>query len=668
MRKLLLFSSLMLLTTPAMGGEEITIEGKSLTNAQIKLPVKLNSGENSLVESLNLLPGVSVPTLSSSPSPQDRLLLRGFSPERVFVYYGNYPLNGSGIRGNFYVDLSSIPAENVKKIDVIYGNSVIYGSNPGGNIIFEPPGFPTKREIKIQTFSGSYSTFGGNFALREGFGTFGIDLRSGAFTTSGYLRNDFSKRWNTSFTLYKLLNNRTSIQIFAQRIHLKKGMPVLNDPSNPLTHYDSDYPQVKKTYFSLACAPFCKLKLIEKSGSNFMERTTKRFGASLSYDTGNGLMSASLYYNKSFKDEHYYGIFKTPSGKKLTYMNIDGTDDRTYGFRGEWEDFSLSDISGTAGIEFQNSGHGKINKTFKAITPANYNALRRYAGFISLKKEINVSTASVTLNGGVRLERWEGDVPFNSPSPSGTETLPALSVEINFKNVKLGVGAGRVYRAPKAEELLWYSKEYRALKKLGKSYDLKAEKGWDYEFSASTSFKRISLTARAFYYDINDFLVSNFRAAQTVLGESFPNRIIENLDYFRVKGAEIAGSFKAAQWCKLFLSYAYQTSNVASSNLTPNKTPDPSILVPKHKLVTQVTFTKGKSSLSLKGTFYSQRKGYDVDKVPGFGVFDASYSYNPTKHLSFTFKVNNLLNKEYFYVENYQMPKRNFLLSMNVTF
>ncbi|SMP07246.1 iron complex outermembrane recepter protein [Desulfurobacterium pacificum] len=667
MRYLLLISTVLAAFTAAQGAE-ITIEGKSLTNAQVKLPVKNEADENAVIESLELLPGVSLNLLSPSPSPQDRLLLRGFSPERVFVYYGDYPLNGSGIRGNYYVDLSSVPSEDVKRIDVIYGNSVIYGSNPGGNVIFEPPGFPIKRETKLQGFTGSYGTVGGNFIFRNSYGTTGIDIRTGAFRTSGYLRNDFTNRWDGTVTVYKLLNDRTSVKFFAQRINLKKGMPVLNDPSNPATNYDSDYPVVKETYFSLACAPFCKLKLIENPGSNFIQRNTTRFGSTVSYDTGNGLISTSLYLNRSFKSEDYYGFFKTPAGVKLTAMHFEGTDDRTYGLRNVWEDFSFYGLSGTAGVEFQNSGHGEIDKNTSVLAPENYNALRRYAGFFSLKKELRVSSVSFNFNGGLRIERWKGNVPYPAPSPSGTEFLPSLSLGVKLGKVKFGIGAGRVYRAPKAEELLWYSKEYQALKAIGRAYDLKAERGWDYELSASTVLSGISLTARAYYYDIKDFIVSNFYAAQTLLGRTFPDRIIENLDYYKVKGIELAGNFNPYSWCKLYASYAYQTSNVADSDLTPDKTPDPSVLVPKHKLVTEAVLGGKDSFVTLKGTFYSKRKGYDVEKVPGFGVFDLSYNFKPVENVSFVFKVNNLFNKKYFYVENYQMPGRNYLISMNVAF
>lgn len=664
MRKLILSATLFAVFSFPVQGQEILVEATSFAEPQQAVQ-KVSSQQISIKESLNLLPGLTLSSLSSSVSPRDRFFLRSFSPERVYVYLDEFPLNGSGIRGNFYVDLSTLSPEDIKSIKVVYGPSVVYGANPGGNLIVESKGFPSKRSIEIETLTGSYGTFKTSFSYRDLFRTTGVDVSAEGMRSSGYLRNDFLNSSHGRITLYQMVGDSTVLKVFAEKYRVKDGLPVLNDPSKPVTNYDGDYPVVKETYFSLACAPYCKLNLIYSSGDNYIERTTDRLGFALLRDTGNGLFNTAIYSNKSYKEERYYGFFKTPAGKKLTSMNFDGKDDITYGFRTTYEEFEALGGRGTVGVEFQNSGYGGIDKNGKPFVSANRNALRRYAVFSEFEKELPLFTVRF----GVRLEKWKGNSEEGAPDVDGTEFLPALTLSKKLGETEFFAGVGRVYRPPRAEEILWFSREYSKVRAVDSSYDLKAERGWDYELGLRKQTGRFSLTARIYRYELNNFIVSNFNAAKALLNKDFPHRIIENLDYYRLNGAEIEGVLKLTENLSFDSSYTYQDSEVSSSNFTPDKTPDPSVLIPRHKLslsVTRVNILRN-DSLSIFGIFYSHRKGYG-ERIPGFGVFNLSYTVSPVENIAFNFQLNNILDKKYFYVENYEMPGRNFQLSMKVVF
>lgn len=662
MRRLLLISALFCLPASA---QEVLIESSSLVGPQ-QAEQKVSSQQISLKKDLDLLPGLTLAVLSSTVSPRDKFFLRGFSPERFYIYIDDFPLNGSGIRGNFYVDLSTLSPEEIKKVEIIYGPSVIYGSNPGGNIVIKTKGFPTENRLEIDSITGSYGMFKTNVNYRGTFGTTGIDLSAGGVKSDGYLRNDFLNSTHGKFTLYQMVGDSTVLKLFTERYRVKDGLPVLNDPNNPATNYDGDYPVVKETYFSLACAPYCKLKLIYQNGENYIERTTDRYGLSLSRDTGNGLLNFTVYTNRSYKKERYYGFFKTPLGEvKLTDLRFDGQDDRTYGFRTTYEDFSIFGGEGTTGFEFQNSGYGQIDKNGTLFVSENHNALRRFALFGEFKKEFSL----FTIKAGVRVEKWKGNSVTDAPNIEGTEILPSVTLSKRIGSTEFFAGAGRVYRPPRAEEILWYSKEYSAIKNIGYNYDLKAERGWDYEAGIRKEFSNLKLTARIYRYEMRDFIVSNFEAAKDVLGQSFPYRIVENLSYYRLNGAEISGNGSPLKNISIYAAYTYQDSKVSDSQFTPDKTPDPSVLIPKHKFTTAVTRREviKNDSLTLSGIFYSRRKGYE-EKVPGFGVFNVSYSISPVKNVTFNLQINNLFDKKYFYIENYEMPGRNYLLSMKVIF
>ncbi len=645
--------------------QEIEVEARPSIGIQAASE-RLTGREDTIKESLNMLSGISLGSVSSTPSPRDKFFLRTFSPERFYVYLDEFPLNGSGIRGNFYADLSTLPSQLLRKIEVLYGPSVVYGSNPGGNVVFRTSGFPVERSVGFSSFFGSYDTFGSTFWYENYSGSLGVSLYTGGEKSDGYLRNDFLSREYGSATLYWLIDDTTSLKFLFQRFHVKDGLPVLNTPDIPQSNYDSDYPIVTATYFSLACAPYCKLNLVDKQGENYIDRATTRVGMVLSRDTGNGLFNVSVYTNRSFKEESYYGFFKTPSGVKLTSMEFEGSDDITYGFRITFEEFKVKGLNGTLGTEFQNSGYGDIDKNGLLFVPSNKRALRRGALF----GEFTGRLFSLDFRAGLRVEGWSGNSLEGAPDIDGVEFLPALTVSRKINGVQVYAGVGRVYRPPRAEEILWFSKEYGPLSSLGYDYKLDAERGWDYELGVEKGFKSSEFSLRFFRYEMRNYIVSNFEAARGVLNQSFPYRVVENLDYYRLNGVELSASFRPFENLQVLGAYTYQSSKSSNSALTPEETPDPSILVPKHKLTLSVRKQKvisGKDSVTLTGIFYSRRDGYSED-VPGFGVLNLTYAVRPSAHLAFSLKVNNLLNKKYFYVEGYEMPGRNFKLAMDVRF
>ncbi len=644
-RALILLLTLFLAT--ASYGEDLVIEASSSLepNAQA-----LKVGREGVKELLSSFSGINLVNLSLSSTPRDLVFLRGFTPERFYAYYGDLPLNGSGIRGNFYFDLSSLP-QLVRKVKVLYGPSVIYGSNPGGNIVLEPEGFPLEKKGSLKVSAGSYNTYGSSLLLSLPSGSWGLNLAAGGLSSRGYLRNDSFKGERAELELFKFIGDSSTLKFYTFLSRVRDGFPVLNTPNLKASDYDDNYPEVTVTYFSLGCAPYCRLNLIEKKGDNYLVREVERYALTYMAQAGRGEFDLTLYFNRAKKWENYYGFFKTPSGVKLTSLTFEGTDDFTYGFRTLYSYGALR-----VGSEFGSSGYGSISKNGKDFVDSNLHALRRGALFGEVEKEL----LGVKLKGGLRIERWLG-----KGTDGGTQFLPALSL---FKELRVGtfyLGAGRVYRPPKAEELLWYSKEKPLLKAKGYSYRLKAERGWDFE----AGFKRSGFSLRLFNYYIKDYIVSNFLAAEELLSLSFPNRVVENLDWLKNRGVELSYGNSYGLY-DYRLSYTYQTFSHASSSFTPSQTPSPQVLVPKSKLVLSLTrreLFSGKDWLSLKVRAYSSRRGL-TEKVPGFALFTLSYGLKPLKNFDLSVKIDNLFNRKYYFVEGYRMPGRTFTFNLTYSF
>ncbi len=191
MRKILLTSLFLIFSSTSIArSQEILVEASSLAQPQQTIQ-SVSPQSVSFKETLNLLPGITLASLTGLISPRDIFFLRGFSPERVYVYQDEFPVNSSGIRGNFYFDLSAFNTTNIKKVRVIYGPSVVYGSNPGGNLIVETESFPSYREFSIETLTGSYGTVKAGFTYKDFVNSTGFDISFGGLRSNGYLRNDF---------------------------------------------------------------------------------------------------------------------------------------------------------------------------------------------------------------------------------------------------------------------------------------------------------------------------------------------------------------------------------------------------------------------------------------------------------------------------------------------
>ncbi|MEO2066129.1 MAG: hypothetical protein ABGX17_06480 [Desulfurobacteriaceae bacterium] len=634
----------LLLTSQAVA-EDVIVEATSSLEPVSSATLVEKKGVKEILDSFS---GVNLISLSSAPTPRDVVFLRGFTPERFYVYYGEVPLNGSGIRGNFYFDLSSLP-HFVRKVKVVYGPSVVYGSNPGGNIILEPEGFPVNKEFSFSVSAGSYNTYKSSLKVSLPAGLTGVRLSFQGLSSKGYLRNDSSKTESLEIGLFRFIGDSSVLKFTTFLSRVRDGFPVLNTPKVEASNYDDNYPKVEVTYFSLACAPYCKMKLIDRDDDNYLIRQVERYSLDLLTQTDKGEFDFTLYFNRAKKWEDYYGFFKTPKGVKLTSMKLEGTDDFTYGFRTLYSQklFKL-------GAEFNSSGYGSIEKNGKELTNSNLHALRRGALFAEVEREL----LGLKLRGGFRVERWLG-----RGTSGDTEFLPAISLFKGVGENTFYFGVGRVYRPPKAEELKWYSAGRTLLKRLGYNYKLKDEEGWDLE----AGVRNKNLSVRFFDYRIKNYIVSNFLAAQKVLHRSFPYRVIENLSWVKNRGVEVSYQRNLGSYSYL-LSYTYQNFSHSSSSFTPSETPSPKVLVPKSKLVLSLrrgNFLLNKDWAEVEMKAYSKRSGVS-GKVPGFTVFSFSYGLKPFKGLDLSIKIDNVFDRKYYFVEGYRMPGRNF--SVNLTY
>ncbi|MFA5143173.1 MAG: TonB-dependent receptor [Candidatus Omnitrophota bacterium] len=149
------------------------------------------SGAKDLSDVLTNLPSVDI-TDYGGLGAQKSVRMRGANPAQVLIMIDSRPLNSPR---DGQVDLSSIPLDNIDRIEVVYGpSSSLYGSQAMGgtiNIITKEP--PKERQkTESTTVFGSYKEFSETFSHGGRFKALG-------YMVSGNYQEDHGFRENSEF-------------------------------------------------------------------------------------------------------------------------------------------------------------------------------------------------------------------------------------------------------------------------------------------------------------------------------------------------------------------------------------------------------------------------------------------------------------------------------------
>ncbi len=196
--------------------------------------------------------GVNVLRSSSTPSQSEGVYIRGMDQSRYQVFMDGRPMRLHGSHGYFKMDWTTLPIDNVDTIEVIRGShSLLYPFSMGGaiNII-------TKKGKKTDDPRPSGSVKAGLGA--HGDQSYSANITGGAFNTIGYsfaaahregdgfLRGNDYDTDNVAGRISLYLPTNGTITYGAEYIDTMTGYALINDPDDPASNYDSDYPIVRK--------------------------------------------------------------------------------------------------------------------------------------------------------------------------------------------------------------------------------------------------------------------------------------------------------------------------------------------------------------------------------------------------------------------------------------
>lgn len=308
---------------------------------------------------------------------------------------------------------------------------------------------------------------------------------------------------------------------------------------------------------------------------------------------------------------------------------------------------------------------GGISKTFLVKNDLNYEILRNlsfnfinefqnkiaegYGSGIENPKRNTFSTAGllrfqpsekIYLEGGAKKDFIE-----NVESPF------LFSVGANYKPIswyELKINASKNFRNPSFNDLYW---------KPGGNLNLRSESSYQAEFSNIFKYKTFKFSVTPFIIEVTDLI----RWIPTSGGFWAP----ENVEKVLSKGIESSLSFAkkfGENDFKLNLGYTY-------TNSQNQETKQQLSYVPFHKIFGNLDYQYRFFGIYVQGmfnglTYTSTDENYSEALKPYFvanaGVF-AEY-----KNFKLTFKVNNIGDQVYETTAYYPMPKRNYLLNLNI--
>lgn len=650
----------------------------------IQSPILQRSGSHNLGDLLKAYSSVDV---VQYPGFLSTVGMRGFRPNRSYV---TILTNGIPIGTD---NVSSIGISDIEQVEVLKGPfSAIYGTGAMGGVI----NLVTRKSKGELTGGASHSV--GSYGMMRTSATLG-----GAIV--GGLSFDASFGYNAQYNDYKAGNSYILSPNELERTILD---PTTKGATKRGSEYQSMMGRVRLGYdFSPAWSlnlynNFFVANNLPQGGSHWtttplMGKDLNRYSASLELlgRFGINTLQFTPYYN--VERANYLNKFDSKSAIATTKINV-----RTIGFLLQ-DNISIASHKLTIGFDGQQmdrkslSFDGTTGKGKKPTQPGyGTRSLGAFAqGNLSfLDERLNVSL-------GARFDyinfRLEADEYLKNSAKNETyhSFTPNLGVKYELvPGLLLHASAGGGFLSPDAYQK---SGEYEST--YGKTRgnpELKPERSFTIDGGIGYSNKELGLSADVSYFqtDIQD-LIYNVTGADKV-------KTFANGDKARLSGLELLLSYDLGSLAGNSFSlraFANATLMLNSQMYTKSKNAwDEMLLVRKQNITFGLDFAYKALELGIKGRYagpsidsnwntkdssgkvirptlpklleasYPQLRKNGQILNPRFMTFDVSAHYALTKELRLGLHLNNLLDEHYFEKDGYNMPGRNYFVSLSYRF
>lgn len=485
-----------------------------------------------------------------------------------------------------------------------------------------------------------------NIRIKSGGGS--VIYGSGAIGGTVHLDNTLT--FNKGFT-GNLFTEYGSFETFNSK--LKAGYSTEKfsfSASGSFSSSENNYEVREKDYQNLS-GQYQNKSFTLNSGYKINEQNTiswisEMFNASQNYPVFSISQTKTRYESNTFRS---LLTWKFHSRKIENYLRIAYLED-DFGY------FSKIDAPKSSGgitktLMVKNDFNYEIleNLSFNFINEFNSQTAEGYGSGLENPKRYTFSTAGLLryqpsekmyLEGGAKKDFIE-----NTKSPF------LFSVGANYKPIswyELKINASKNFRNPSFNDLYW---------KPGGNLNLRPESSYQAELSNIFRYKTFRFSVTPFIIEVTDLI----RWIPTAEGFWAP----ENVEKVLSKGLESSLSVAkklGKNDLKLNLGYTY-------TNSQNQETKKQLSYVPFHKFFGNLDYQYGFFGIYVQGMFngltYTSSDENYTDALKPYFVANAGI-FAEYRNFKLTFKVNNIGDQVYETTAYYPMPKRNYLLSLNI--
>jgi outer membrane receptor protein involved in Fe transport len=651
--------------------EEIIVTDQAVSEPSVTVVgVKtIEKGKNIMIpDVLKYEPDIDISRRALVGDTGDTLKIRGLSGNRIMLNIDGRSLNAAGVQGGYFIDWSTIPLDNIEKIEVMRGgSSVKYGNNAGGGVI----NVITKKPTEQPTFT-FYGNFGGgdhlsyihNYRITHTYkiGPVGYSIGGSYQKADEFLWNNDYEAKNLGVKLYVDMPLHGEMTFGVQYTDVERGFAILNrlssDPDNPNFYVKRslDYP----LSFGESFSPGAGNVTTPGPGADW-NKTKYMLDFGYKQPIGSAFFEFKAYKNYEDRDERNYSaswINKNyPDGKLVLDRTVKS--DRSYGGSTEFTmPVKNHEILGgierkvikTAGqdVNFVDTAYGVRGG---GVAPSKGTVAYMWGYYLQDSWSI---TESFLLTPGIRYDTYEFTESDLGPKLSIKDEGVSLSLTGTYRITKKDIITASIYRkylTPSAPDAWWWYEGhagglYKTVLNLEKNDA--AELTYRHEFTPK-AFARLSV----YYYKIDDF-IKRFSIPE--------GRGCYNIDNVQLRGGSIDGATEVRAWITLRGNITYQKSRKKGDIMDPLHLSDELDYLPEWKanigadlkLPYEAVFSANVRYVGEQETIYSN-KIRELDQIT---TTDVELKIPLTKHGEIGVYAENLFNNRYEERFGYALPGR----------
>jgi outer membrane receptor protein involved in Fe transport len=304
--------------------EEVTVRAKSLAEAFTFQPqstvIELDNHETiNIPQNVgDIMKGLIIFDFrgeSSLVPDDDTFQMRSFEANRFVTAIDGLNLRKTGGRKSSHiVDYAYLPTFLIERIEILPGpHSALYPAKSIGGVVNFITRAPRVNEelkpnVKVSTSYKSYDTQNHSLSLQGSVQSFTYDLGYQKYVTDGYLRNNDADIDTVFGRFGYVFPSGGHVAVSASYSDADRGIVVFNDPTNPQSNYDTDYPKVSNALFYDWQKPTW-------NGRGYSYRLNYRQPTTI------GNLSGDAYYSEEVRNRSYLSLIN-PADPSLGFNRL----------------------------------------------------------------------------------------------------------------------------------------------------------------------------------------------------------------------------------------------------------------------------------------------------------------------------------------------------------